>query len=101
MQDSKEKAKVSDVVDNLSNTVIAPEVSETLTKITSNNNLPIVEEPFQEVISPQPDSFEPIISPPVERAEMKHRMTLISNIFLTEILRKQQTSSHDEPQLKV
>ena len=31
LQDSKEKANVSDIVDTLSNTVVAPEVSETLT----------------------------------------------------------------------
>ncbi len=101
LQDSKEKAKVSDVVDNLSNTVIAPEVSETLTKITSNNNLPIVEEPIQEVISPQPDSFEPIISPPVEQAEIETQDDFdFEHFFDGNFGENNKQPSHDEPSIK-
>ena len=101
LQDSKEKAKVSDVVDNLSNTVIAPEVSETLTKITSNNNLPIVEEPIQEVISPQPDSFEPIISPPVEQAEIETQDDFeFEHFYDGNFGENNKQPSHDEPSIK-
>ena len=101
LQDSKEKANVSDIVDNLSNTVVAHDVSETLTKITSNNNLPTVEESIQEVIPPKPDSFEPIIVPTDEQVEIKAQDDFdFEHFFDGNFGDNNKQPSHDEPSIK-
>ena len=101
LQDSKEKANVSDIVDTLSNTVVAPEVSETLTKITSNDILPTVEESTEEVIPFQSGSFNPIIAPPNEQVEIKaHDDFDFEHFFDGNFGDNNKQPSHDEPSIK-